>query len=69
MNARTTRSRTAANLAGLALAAAALAAAPAMLGCETTAGAGRDLENLGDNIEDAAEDAKKAWPVHNAPAD
>lgn len=27
-------------------------------GCETTEGAGRDLEKLGDNIEDAASDAK-----------
>lgn len=25
--------------------------------CQTTKGFGRDLENLGDNIEDAAEDA------------
>lgn len=25
--------------------------------CQTTKGFGRDIENLGDNIEDAAEDA------------
>lgn len=25
--------------------------------CQTTKGVGRDIENLGDNIEDAAEDA------------
>jgi len=34
----------------------AIAVCGASLGCETTEGAGRDLENLGDNIEDAAED-------------
>lgn len=34
----------------------AIAVCGASIGCETTEGAGRDLENLGDNIEDAAED-------------
>jgi len=27
-------------------------------GCETTEGAGRDIEKLGDSIEDSAKDAK-----------
>jgi entericidin A len=30
----------------------------ALAGCNTTAGAGRDIEATGDAIEDAAEDAK-----------
>ncbi len=41
---------------------AALAAAACMMcalsACNTTEGMGKDLENLGDNIEDAARDAK-----------
>jgi len=28
------------------------------IGCETTEGVGRDLENAGDSLEDAAQDAK-----------
>ncbi|MCC5805995.1 MAG: entericidin A/B family lipoprotein [Opitutales bacterium] len=35
-----------------------LAASLFLAGCETTAGAGRDLEAAGDAIEDAAEDAQ-----------
>lgn len=31
-------------------------AAGAFFGCETTEGAGRDIENLGDEIEEEAED-------------
>jgi predicted small secreted protein len=33
----------------------ALAGALTLVACETTEGAGRDLENLGENIQDAAE--------------
>lgn len=36
---------------------AALTALMALAACETTEGFGRDVENLGDNIEEAAEDA------------
>lgn len=42
-------------LASLALGVVALTRLTA---CETTEGAGRDIEKLGDNIEDAAQDAK-----------
>lgn len=35
---------------------ATLATCCGMLGCQTTKGVGRDIENLGDNIEDAAEE-------------
>jgi predicted small secreted protein len=44
----------ASNLVALLLVVACLALA----GCNTTAGAGRDIEATGDAIEDAAEDAK-----------
>ena len=40
------------------LAATASAFILAGLGCETTEGAGRDIKKLGNNIEDAAQDAK-----------
>ncbi|WP_371225504.1 entericidin A/B family lipoprotein [Roseovarius sp. 2305UL8-3] len=36
---------------------AALTALMALVACETTEGFGRDVENLGDSIEEAAEDA------------
>lgn len=39
------------------LAGAAMIVAAGVVGCQTTKGIGRDVENLGDNIEDAAEDA------------
>ncbi len=42
-----------------ALAAVAACALYALSACNTTEGAGKDIENLGDNIEDAARDAKK----------
>lgn len=44
--------------AHLFMALCAIVTAAHMFGCETTEGAGRDIEKLGDNIEDAASDAK-----------
>ena len=41
-----------------ALAAGVVAVIATILGCNTTAGVGRDIENLGDGLEDAAESAK-----------
>lgn len=40
------------------LAAAAACAFAALAACNTTEGFGRDVESLGDNIEDTASDAK-----------
>ena len=41
-----------------ALAAGIFAVIATLVGCNTTAGVGRDIENLGDGLEDAAESAK-----------
>lgn len=40
------------------LAACAAGAVMLVAACETTEGAGRDMKKLGNNIEDAAQDAK-----------
>ncbi len=54
----TTSERTRWNTAYILTALCALVTAVHLFGCETTEGAGRDIEKLGDNIEDAASDAK-----------
>ena len=36
---------------------AAASAASALIGCQTTKGAGEDIEDLGETIQDAADDA------------
>lgn len=52
------RSHLAASFRILASLALAVVALTRLTACETTEGAGRDLEKLGDNIEGAAQDAK-----------
>ena len=56
MNTSTSTLETARRLIRLAAVGIAVSAAVALAACQTTKGVGRDLENLGDNIEDAAED-------------